>query len=127
MFKVECCKKKTKCRVWALADKKYKSKFLKQAICPICGQKIAIIERVPWFGEKTFIRENDEEAENLIEKVSFDILFEFIPVKANERHGFYLKYSEYGKIKKCYSNLSTLRLGFLRSNFEDVQAKRIFA
>lgn len=127
MFKIQCCKKKVKCRVWMLSSLKNEAKFLKQAICPVCGQKIAIVERKTWNDKISFVRKNDEEAEELIEKVSCDILYELLPTKINERHGFYLQYSEYGKIKKCFSNLSTLRLGRIKNNFDDVCLKKVQA
>lgn len=128
MFRVVCCKKKIKCRIWVLADSKCVLKTLKQAICPICSQKIAVVEKFYKEGaEPARTIKFDDDAEELIEKVSCDILYELMPLKSNQRHGFYLNYSEYGRIKKCFSNLSALKLGLVKSNFEDLENTRITA
>ncbi|MEA3272437.1 MAG: hypothetical protein U9P90_02110 [Patescibacteria group bacterium] len=34
---------------------------------------------------------------------------------------FYLLYNEYGEIKRCYSNLSTLKLGRIPDNYEEMR------
>lgn len=120
MFSFECCKGNRKCRVYALADSKlYESAVIKFGRCPVCKRLFCVIEKVDYFGKKTTIKKYGLQAQILFEKNLYNMLYEVVPIKSG-KSGFYLLYSEYGKIKKCYSNLRTLKLGKLPSNFEDI-------
>lgn len=126
MFKVECCKVKRKADVYILAvNKKEDYKVLKTLRCPVCKKVIALLEKKMYDGKITFVRFEGKKAEEFIDRQFCNILYELKPLSASKSSMFYLNYSEYGKIKKCYSNLSSLKLGRIKDNFDDVKQKKI--
>lgn len=95
------------------------SAFLKMCYCMNCGNFIVVIETTDFNGNKKVIRKQNSEAYALYEKNKHNILFEVVPIKQG-KFGWYLKYCDYGRIKKCYSNLRTLKMGKFASNFDDI-------
>ena len=122
MAYIECCGKKHKAIVFELKlnNDGCVSKILKNAFCPICGKNIIVIEKkmfVDGVEQVRYIRRQGKEADKLFDKLENDIIC-VIPELKNVQYkkGFFLKYNEYGKIKKCYSNLSALKLGIFDTN-----------
>jgi hypothetical protein len=112
-----------RCKVFALAKTKlYESSVLKIGRCSQCKRLIVSLEKVDFTGRKTCIRKYGLQAQLLYERNKFNILYEIAQLKSG-KFGFYLNYQEYGKVKKCYSNLRTLKLGKMAGNFEDVSTK----
>ncbi len=124
-------------------NRRFAFAFMYTAHCPVCGRHFTLISNF------RFVKEGCDKAkrafgcfapvyrlfagsdadrifEDVFEKQKA-VLFEVVKESANHKSGFYLNYSEYGTIKRCYSNLSSLMLGRMKSNFEDLEdRKRIF-
>lgn len=121
MAYIECCGKKHKAIVFELKLKNDNcvSKILKNAFCPHCGKNIIIIEEKMLRNgveQIRYVRRQGKEADKLFDKLEKDILCQIIEQKnVQYKKGFYLNCNEYGKIKKCYSNLSSLKLGLFDS------------
>jgi hypothetical protein len=58
------------------------------------------------------VRRSGIEAYELYRKNLPNILYEVKRIESG-KNGWYLEYGEYGRKKKCYSNLRTLRLGLV--------------
>ncbi len=88
------------------------------AECPKCGHKVVQLTRIDLDGNVSSIRKINQKAMKFFEKIKKFILFEENPnYKKNISGGtFYLRYSEYGVIKKCYSNLSSMKLGLFEND-----------
>lgn len=121
MAYIECCGKKHKAIVFELKlnNDGCVSKILKNACCPICGKNIVVIEKkmfIDGVEQIRYIRRQGKEANKLFDKLEKDILCQIIEHRnVQYKKGFYLNCNEYGKIKKCYSNLSSLKLGLFDS------------
>lgn len=91
--------------------------------CPICGHTVTQLTRIDFDNNVSVCRKINEKARKLFEKLRNSILFEKQPEGRNFKtySGFYLNYNEYGVKKKCYSNLSSLKIGL----FENKELKRL--
>ena len=85
--------------------------------CPVCGHKVVQLTRIKSDGKLSTIRRTNSKAEKLFKKLKKEILYEIKPLKYDNSGKFYLNYNEYGVIKRCYSNLSNLKLG-LKENID---------
>ncbi len=85
--------------------------------CPICGHTIVQLTRIDFENKVSVCRKVNEKARSLFEKLRSSILYEKesegLMVKAYSK--FYLYYNEFGVKKKCYSNLSTLKIGLFEN------------
>ena len=118
---IHCCGALRECRAFELKpDEKFKIKelhFLEE--CPVCGNCILQLTRVDLLNKVNIYRITNKKAKKFFEKYSKDIIKEidkcemFAP-KSNGK--FYLNYNEYGRKKKCYSNLSSMKLGLFENN-----------
>lgn len=122
-------------------NKKYAFAFMKTAHCPICKQHYTLITNFEFvkegidkqkraFGCFTPVQKvfKGNEADVIFEKIyehQKAVLYEVLKNSANIKSGFYLNYSEYGVIKRCYSNFSTLKLGRIKYNFEDLEKGKL--
>lgn len=79
--------------------------------CPVCGHKVVQLTKVTPNGEVSTVRKTNRKAESFFQKLKNDILYEIRHINYTDCGKFYLNYNEYGVIKRCYSNLSNLRLG----------------
>ena len=81
--------------------------------CPVCGHSVTQLTRIDFDNNISVFRKTNEKAKKMFENLKSSILFEKITgafkLKAYSR--FYLNYNEFGKKKRCYSNLSTLKMG----------------
>lgn len=112
---VQCCSALHKCRTFLF--KTYNNVIFKQVDylekCPICGHTVLQLTKINLENKILVYRIKNKKARTFLEKYSKDIIKEeTISNKYIRYHGkFYLNYNEYGKIKKCYSNLRTMKLG----------------
>lgn len=89
----------------------FKQFFVLEINCEKCNQKKILSVGLTYLGEYIefgYVRQKH------FEKVEKNIVRELekLPtLKKKDKKGFYLNYGEYGVIKRCYSNLSTLKLG----------------
>ena len=85
--------------------------------CPICGHSVIQITRIDVYNKVSVCRKINEKARKLFEKLRESIIAE----KKTENFSlknhskFYLGYNEYGVKKKCYSNLSSLKMGLFEN------------
>ncbi len=117
MAYIECCGKKHKAIVFELKTNNGSCvyKVLKNAFCPHCGKNIVVIEKkmfIDGVEQIRYVRRQGKDANKLFDKLEGDIICQIIEQKnVQYKKGFFLNCNEYGKIKKCYSNLSSLKLG----------------
>lgn len=117
---IHCCGAKRKTQSYSLIpDKNYllvEADYLKN--CPNCGHSVLQITRVDFNHEVSFIRKVNEKAKKLFENLQNSILCkkepEYKRIKILSK--FYLNYNEFGIKKKCYSNLSALKIGLFENN-----------
>lgn len=119
---IQCCGKMWKAKAYRLIpDNGSIYAVLKEMKwgCPQCDNYKIEIEKVGVNGEtKTIVYEN-EKAIKMLDKLKTSIMYEFKQQdKSAVGSAFYLNYSEYGKKKKCYSNLSTLKMGLFESSYK---------
>ena len=81
--------------------------------CPVCGHTVVQLTRVDSKDNISVVRKVNKKAKNFFQKLKKNILYEVKPVNYNKVNTgrFYLHYNEFGIKKRCYSNLSTLRIG----------------
>lgn len=131
MAYIECCGKKHKAIVFELklGDDGCISKILRNAYCPICGENIVVIEKkifIDGVEQTRYVRRQGKEADKLFDKLEKDILCQVVEQKnVQYKKGFFLNCNEYGKIKKCYSNLSALKLGLFDSELTILSASSL--
>lgn len=89
-------------------------------MCPVCGHYVVQITRIDCNHVVSTVRKSNLQARKLFENIKSSILFKqkyrYSPLKGGKSNS-YLGYSEYGVKKRCYSNLSTLKIG-LQDPFE---------
>lgn len=94
--------------------------------CPVCGHTVAQLTRIDFDNNISICRKINEKARKLFNNLKKSILFEKktegVRVKAYSK--FYLNYNEYGVKKRCYSNLSSLKMG-LFENKELIESSRL--
>lgn len=85
--------------------------------CPNCGHTVIQLTRINDNYEISTIRKTNTKARNFLKKIRKEIIKEKNTEKviSNKYSNFYLYYNEFGKIKKCYSNLSSLKLGLFEN------------
>lgn len=85
--------------------------------CPICGHSVIQLTRIDFKNNVSICRKINEKARKFFDKLKNSIIFEKesegVRVKAYSK--FYLHYNEYGTKKKCYSNLSSLKIGLFEN------------
>lgn len=118
-------------------NKKYAFAFMKTAHCPICKRHYTLITNFQFVKEGVDNQKRafgcfapvhkiftGKDADSVFEKIyehQKAVLYEVLKNQSNVKSGFYLNYSEYGNVKRCYSNLSTLKIGRIKYNFEDME------
>ena len=129
-------------------NKNYSFALLRTAHCPVCNKHFTLISNFQFIKEgSSKLKAEDKikraygsfipkhklftgyEADRVFENIHENqksVLYEVLKNSANHKSGFYLNYTEYGTIKRCYSNLSTLKLGRIKNNFEDFEYMKSF-
>lgn len=85
--------------------------------CPICGHCVVQLTRIDLNNNISICRKTNGKAEKMFDKLKTSILFEKNAEATSYRNSskFYLYYNEYGTKKKCYSNLSSLKMGLFEN------------
>ena len=119
---IQCCGGLRPCKSYELKpDKNFIIKDLDYLdMCPICGHTVLQLTRLNLKNEISIYRLTNQKAKKFFKKYQKDIIKEIfnsenIFVKTGGK--FYLNYNEYGRKKKCYSNLSSLKIGLFENNF----------
>ena len=118
---IHCCGALHKTRTFRLVPQKNylvcELDYLKK--CPICGHLVVQLTRISEDKKLSVVRRVNTKALDFLDKIKNDILYEVKKINYNSfYHGkFYINYNEYGVKKRCYSNLSTLKIGLLESRF----------
>ena len=82
--------------------------------CPICGHYSIQLTRLDSENNISTIRYINKKARIFLEKIKSKILYEKRYYDYSKIKGrYYLNYNEYGVIKRCYSNISTLKIGLI--------------
>ena len=81
--------------------------------CPVCGHTVAQLTRIDKDDNISIVRKVNKKAKEFLKKLKNFVLYEERPINYNKRNygRFYLNYNEFGVKKRCYSNLSTLKIG----------------
>ena len=86
--------------------------------CPACSHTVLQLTRINYNNEVSIVRKTNAKARKLREKLKSSIISEITknhlaqPISGSS---FYLFYNEFGAKKKCFSNLSTLKMGVSES------------
>lgn len=84
--------------------------FLKK--CPVCGHTVVQLTRIDKYDNISTVRKVNAKARQFFDRLKNFILYEEAFHKPPAFHGkFYLNYNEFGVLKRCYSNLSKLKIG----------------
>lgn len=116
---IHCCAGLRKSKTYSLAPEK--NYLIAQVdyleTCPICGHTVTQLSRVDFENNVSVCRKINDKARKLFEKLKTSIIFEKKAECSNliSHSNFYLNYNEFGVKKKCYSNLSTLKIGLFEN------------
>lgn len=82
-------------------------------VCPSCGAFVVQVTRVSEKDELSVIRKTNNKAKKFLANLQSKILYEIknIDYSKYSHSSFYLNYNEFGVQKRCYSNLSTMKMG----------------
>lgn len=85
--------------------------------CPVCGHTVTQLTRIDFENQISTYRKINDKARKLFAKLKHLILCEQKIENQNTKSysKFYLYYNEYGVKKKCYSNLSKLKMGLFEN------------
>lgn len=112
---IHCCGGLRKTRSFVLAP--YKNFILCELDilnqCPVCEHFCIQLTRLNSENQISTIRYTNKKAKEFLQKIKSKILYERKNYAYSLRNSgkFYLNYNEYGVKKRCYSNISTLKLG----------------
>lgn len=115
---IHCCGGLHKCRTFHIVPQK---DFLITELdylnmCPTCGHTVLQLTRIDKNDNITVIRRVNKKAIEFFKKLKKEILYEIKPTPINKQKGsFYLNYNEFGIKKRCYSNLSALKIGLVEN------------
>lgn len=117
---IHCCGGLRKTRSFVLAPE---GKFViceldYLAKCPVCGHTVVQLTRIDDENAISSVRYINKQARKFFSKLKSKILYErkYIDYSKIRRGSFFLNYNEFGVKKRCYSNLSNLKIG-LHSDF----------
>ena len=124
---IHCCNGKRKSVSFAVSPEKnyltVELDYLNE--CPVCGHTVAQLTRIDCDNNVSICRKINEKARKFFQKMQTSILYkkevENFNIKSSSK--FYLFYNEFGRKKKCYSNLSTLKIGLFEN--ENMTLKKI--
>lgn len=93
--------------------------------CPICGHTVTQLTRIDFENNVSICRKINDKARKLFDKLKSSILFEnkTQSIGSKVHSNFYLYYNEFGVKKKCYSNLSTLKIGLFENKNCNISRK----
>lgn len=124
---IHCCGALHKTRTFKLAPQ---GKFLICELdyltkCPVCGHTVVQLTRIDNEKKLSVIRKVNAKAKAFYQKIKSKLLCEIKIINYNSQNygKFYLNYNEFGIKKRCYSNLSTLKIGLAEN--KDLKKTRI--
>ena len=81
--------------------------------CPVCNHTVVQITRIDKENRLTALRYVNKKAEKIFTKLKTKIIYQkkFIDYSKMRGKKLYLYYNEYGVKKRCYSNISNLKIG----------------
>lgn len=87
--------------------------------CPICGHTVVQLTRISKNDKISVVRKTNKKAKDFFSKLKNQILYEIRPIQYNNKNlgKFYLNYNEFGVKKRCYSNLSALKIGLKENKY----------
>lgn len=116
---IHCCSAMHKCRTFEIkpSENYIKCELHYLEACPICNNTILQLIKISKDNEISIYRLKNKKARKFFEKIKDFILVEKTKNITNMgKYGkFYLNYNEYGKKKKCYSNLSSMKIGIFEN------------
>lgn len=125
---IHCCNGRRKTKSYALSPKE--NYLLVQMdlleTCPVCGHTVVQLTRIDFDNNISYCRKVNEKARKLFKKLEGLILYkkETQGVRLKAYSKFYLNYNEFGVKKRCYANLSALKIGLL-DNEKFIHADRL--
>ena len=112
---IHCCGglRNTKTYIITPQDGYFEARFDWLESCPVCSHTVLQLTRLNINNQISIVRKVNKQARQLREKLEDTIISEIKPYNNIVQNGssFYLFYNEYGKKKKCFSNLSQLKIG----------------
>lgn len=116
---IHCCAGLRKAKSYSLKPEEdyYLAQVDYMECCPICGHTIVQLTRIDFKNNVSVCRKNNEKARRFFESLKQHVLYEKHSDERISQNNskFYLNYNEYGTIKRCYSNLSTLKMGLFEN------------
>jgi len=116
---IHCCAGLRKSKCYSLLPEKdyYLAQVDYLETCPICGHTVLQLTRIDYKNKVSVCRKINFKARQLFDKLKKFILdekkSEYALLATHSK--FYLNYNEFGVKKKCYSNLSTLKIGLFEN------------
>jgi len=85
--------------------------------CPVCGHTVLQLTRIDKNNEISSLRYINKTARKMMKKLKLKVLYErkIIDYSKYAKGSFYLNYNEFGVKKRCYSNISNLKIGRINS------------
>lgn len=118
---IHCCAGLRKSRTYAIIPEDCylaaQMDFLNE--CPICGHTVTQITRIDFENNVSTFRKTNEKARKLFDKLKTSIIYEKgVEIAVSQPTSkFYLYYNEFGNKKKCYSQLSSLKMGLFENKY----------
>jgi hypothetical protein len=110
---LHCCGKLHKTKTFKLAPQpKFvicEVDYLKR--CPVCGHLVVQLTRIDSSDAISTIRKINDKAQKFFDKLQSKIIYEKKYINYKDLGKFYLNYNEFGVKKRCYANLSSLKIG----------------
>lgn len=128
---IHCCGGKRKTKSYAISPEKdyFMAELDYLEECPVCGHTVTQLTRIDFENKISICRKTNQKAKKLFDNLKNLILFE--RNKENKvplaKSAFYLNYNEYGTKKKCYSNLSTLKMGKFENKNNNYDSYKILS
>lgn len=114
---IECCNQRRICNAYKLENLSglvFNYAYYLEA-CPVCSHSILLIRRFFFDGSVSEVRKINEKARKLFAKIQPSIICKYTQSPSLGASSYFLRYNEFGVIKKCYSNLSTLQIGLFEN------------
>ncbi len=118
---IHCCGGLHKTRTFCLAPKENfvicELDYLPK--CPVCGHTVVQLTRVDVHDNISIVRKVNKKAKEFLKKLKSFVLYEVRAINYNRVNTgrFYLNYNEFGVKKRCYSNLSSLKIGLTENKY----------
>ena len=87
--------------------------------CPVCGHTVVQLTRIDKDDNISVVRKVNKKAKDFLTKLKNKVLYEIRPINYSKTNcgTFYLNYNEFGVMKRCYSNLSTMKMGLTEDKY----------